>query len=366
MIEAEAYNQCMCEMGYCPSGEDVMYYFHSDHLGSSSYLTDASGHAYQFILYLPWGETMVEQNVAGFATPYKFNGKELDEETGLYNYGARYYDPSLSLFTSTDPLMDMFPDQSPYIYAYNNPVRFIDVDGLYGDESSAQEHWQAAIDLGHNVGEVYQSGDEWGFNVINGEDSYSNFGDNFIGIRGSSVYTTKSSTKDKASALLKSTPEGSMVYGALNEFYQVGQLPFTGRGEKISGLSSDDDYIKGSEDGITKATFQWVGVMTSPISSGIGSFGKVKYIRRMDDLKGIQKSKTFLDELTFLGTDKQNYMQNMSILRNGVRNGYIIRDASYFRPNSQLVPTLLNPNKTIGQTFLGAERLLMKNLGIFK
>ena len=41
--------------------------------------------------------------------PYKFNGKEKDEETGLYYYGARYYSPELSMWLSVDPMSDKYP-----------------------------------------------------------------------------------------------------------------------------------------------------------------------------------------------------------------------------------------------------------------
>ncbi|MEE9437621.1 MAG: RHS repeat-associated core domain-containing protein [Saprospiraceae bacterium] len=104
VIGSEAYKQCICEQYPDECESNVMYYFHSDHLGSTSFLTDAEGEPYQFLLYLPWGENLVEQKVANFSTPYQFNGKELDVETGLYNYGARFYDPKLSLWLSVDPL----------------------------------------------------------------------------------------------------------------------------------------------------------------------------------------------------------------------------------------------------------------------
>lgn len=47
-------------------------------------------------------------------TPYLFNAKEFDEETGLYYYGARYYEPRLSLWMSTDPKQDEAPNRTPY------------------------------------------------------------------------------------------------------------------------------------------------------------------------------------------------------------------------------------------------------------
>ena len=72
---------------------------------------------------------MAQQNVAQFSTPYQFNGKELDSVTGLYNYGARYYDPSLSVWTGVDPLADQFAGWSPYNYTMNNPINMIDPDG---------------------------------------------------------------------------------------------------------------------------------------------------------------------------------------------------------------------------------------------
>lgn len=61
--------------------------------------------------------------------PYLFNGKELDFETGLYYYGARYYDPKVSIFLNVDPLAEKYPHISPYTYVANNPINAIDPDG---------------------------------------------------------------------------------------------------------------------------------------------------------------------------------------------------------------------------------------------
>jgi hypothetical protein len=87
----------------------------------------------------------------------------------------------------------------------------------------------------------------------------------------------------------------------------------------------------------------------------------VKYIGKMDDLKGIPRSQTLLDDLPDLGSAKANYYQNSSVLRKALRDGYEIRDASAYRPNWSPDPTLLRPDRTVGQSFLGAERLILDN-----
>ena len=84
--------------------EKLQFYYHPDHLGSSSYITNLDGEVVQHIEYVPFGEVFIEERNSIWNTPYLFNAKEFDEETGLYYYGARYYDPHLSLWMSTDAL----------------------------------------------------------------------------------------------------------------------------------------------------------------------------------------------------------------------------------------------------------------------
>lgn len=110
--------------------QSPLYFYHPDHLGTSTFLTDYNGNAYQFFLNLPFGETMAEQLGSNYYnTPFKFNGKELDEETGLYYYGARYYDPRVSIWLSVDPLAEKYPGVNPYAYCMQNPVNLVDPDG---------------------------------------------------------------------------------------------------------------------------------------------------------------------------------------------------------------------------------------------
>lgn len=72
---------------------------------------------------------MVDEHLNSYNSPFKYNGKEFDAETGNYYYGARYYDPKWSIFISVDPLAEKFPSYSTYNYTLNNPIRFIDPDG---------------------------------------------------------------------------------------------------------------------------------------------------------------------------------------------------------------------------------------------
>ena len=103
--------------------------------------------------YFAFGETFVEEHKNSINSPFKFNGKELDEESGLYYYGARYYDPRLSIWASVDPLADYNPhmnyehyidgehndgvfnsyNSASYSYCYQNPIRYVDPDGKQVD-----------------------------------------------------------------------------------------------------------------------------------------------------------------------------------------------------------------------------------------
>jgi RHS repeat-associated protein len=98
-------------------------------LGSSSYITNLDGEVVQHVEYVPFGEVFLEEKNAVWNTPYLFNGKELDKETGMSYYGARYYEPKTSVWLSVDPKFAEFPEWSPYNYCFQNPINFIDPDG---------------------------------------------------------------------------------------------------------------------------------------------------------------------------------------------------------------------------------------------
>ena len=116
------------------------YFYHPDHLGSSSWITDSAGTAVQHIHYLPFGETFVSQRSADFDAMYTFSAKEKDTETGYLYFGARYYSSDLSIWLSVDPMADKYPSMSSYVYCANNPVKLVDPNGekivVDGDDAS--------------------------------------------------------------------------------------------------------------------------------------------------------------------------------------------------------------------------------------
>ena len=139
------------------------YYYHADHLQSAQFITNARGEQYEHIEYTPYGELWIEETAPGIdKLPFRFTGKELDEETGLYYYGARYLDPKYSRWLSGDPALNEYIPKAPideeakkhnenlpgmggvfntvnlhvYHYAGNNPVKYTDPDGRTNIDSA--------------------------------------------------------------------------------------------------------------------------------------------------------------------------------------------------------------------------------------
>ena len=132
------------------------YFYGTDHLGSKTYLTDDMGNIVEHIEYMPWGEEWDESGYVMLGAEYKFTGKEKDE-TELYYYGARYYDPEISMWISTDPAMEkviltlkrgrmankgIYDSNFLGLYSYtkNNPLNYVDLEGEY---PIWQKFWEA-------------------------------------------------------------------------------------------------------------------------------------------------------------------------------------------------------------------------------
>ena len=117
--------------GYIPNDttKEETFFYHSDHLGSTSYITDDKANITQYDAYLPYGELLVDEHSSSEDLPYKFNGKQFDDETGLYYYGARYMNPMASIWYGVDPLAEKYINIGSYIYCHSSPIMLIDPTG---------------------------------------------------------------------------------------------------------------------------------------------------------------------------------------------------------------------------------------------
>ena len=205
------------------------YYYHADHLQSAQFITNAKGEQYEHIEYTPYGELwtyksktamlflttynnflakqpagLIEETAPGIdKLPFRFTGKELDEETGLYYYGARYLDPKYSRWLSGDPALGEYvpsPGTEPsklagmggvyntinlhvYHYSNNNPIRYLDPDGrAAGDLFDTMD--AAAEDFGKTYNDdSIRNNVEYGTTLYKNKDgkyyySVPNIGDN--------------------------------------------------------------------------------------------------------------------------------------------------------------------------------------------
>jgi RHS repeat-associated protein len=132
-----------------------------DHLGNTrvSFSADnATAQPLQYKDYYPFGLEMARwYTTAGTPTKYLYNGKELQDEYGLgwYDYGARFYDPTIGRWHSVDPLAEKSRRWSPYTYAFNNPMTFADPDGMWASDFKDKEgNLVSHVDDGSNA--IYQ------------------------------------------------------------------------------------------------------------------------------------------------------------------------------------------------------------------
>ena len=140
---AKAVTQCLTDKEYAVhslmeglyewkdilQAESDCYWYHPDHLGSSSWITYSDGKAVQHLHYMPWGEDFVNQRTTDYAARFTFSAKEKDAETGYSYFGSRYYNSDLSIWLSVDPMSDKYPSLSPYVYCANNPIKLVDPNG---------------------------------------------------------------------------------------------------------------------------------------------------------------------------------------------------------------------------------------------
>ncbi|MCX6786175.1 MAG: hypothetical protein NTZ18_05030, partial [Candidatus Komeilibacteria bacterium] len=183
-------NQTIAHFTASPQGQVEQALVFGDHLGSASLLTDAFGRPKVLYDYYPFGSSRMEQNIGGglHVAAYQYTGKEKDAETGLYNYGARYYEAATGRFTQSDPvslalsnpaqlkkLSGRELDQvlanpqnlNSYAYAVNNPIIYVDPDGHF---------WREAWSAWQGVSNAFVSNNAFGLGRVDSNDAYFNAG----------------------------------------------------------------------------------------------------------------------------------------------------------------------------------------------
>ncbi len=252
--------------------ENLQFFYHPDHLGSSSFITNLDGEVVQHIEYVPFGEVFIEERNNVWNTPYLFNAKEFDEETGMYYYGARYYDPRLSLWMSTDLMQEKYYHYSSYAYCLWNPVILFDPNGLDPDDAIIAIKFSVGLRFGGNVGKVSANFDLGSKNYVwssDGTDSYISTGlDVGVGV----AYFTQDNRYKQSTEIVPVVLNNGTVFNQSQSKEEV-----TRTGELGIGFR---DFIGASI--TTEEKFHQVG--QSGIVSEKNTTGKVDLIYSTDDL----------------------------------------------------------------------------------
>lgn len=126
------------------------FYYHSNHQGSITHLTDSSGTVANSYVYGSYGRRLsVFESVI---QPFSYTGREYDVESELYYYRARYLDAHTGRFLSEDPIGFDAGDQNLYRYVFNNPTNLSDPTGTQGNSGGG-----AGFLLGFLIGTIEQS-----------------------------------------------------------------------------------------------------------------------------------------------------------------------------------------------------------------
>ena len=131
-----------------PGGYDYTYLL-GDNLGNTRITfdtKDGSAKVTQKDDYYPFGMD-INAKITSVKNEYLYNKKELQEELAEYDYGARFYDPVIARWNTIDPLAEVNRKWSPYNYVKNNPIRFIDPDGMTdtnGPYGTSLLEWEAS------------------------------------------------------------------------------------------------------------------------------------------------------------------------------------------------------------------------------
>ncbi len=131
------------------SPQPLLRYQFGDHLGSASLELDGDGQIISYEEYYPYGSTSYQAGRGAAEVSlkrYRYTAMERDEETGLSCHGARYYAPWLGRWIGIDPDLASYPQWSPFVYTFANPVHFVDHTGRGPDDPKGLDKLLSRLD----------------------------------------------------------------------------------------------------------------------------------------------------------------------------------------------------------------------------
>ena len=197
-------------------------YFVKDHLGSTNALADSAGVISSSTTYDSYGNA-----TADIATRYRYTGRELDTDIGLYYYRNRWYDSEIGKFISEDPIGFAGDDANLYGYVWNSPIKYSDPTGLDGWGNDTADWLDERIEYARRW---YQGGDQnWVWNgSVNSVADFSRIGADVFRLgsgAGCALYNDQVSGYDKAWAvaadIARTTAITGGVGGSLKKVVQV-------------------------------------------------------------------------------------------------------------------------------------------------
>ena len=130
-IGPDSYEKVLVDGGFITVADMHYHFFVTDHLGNVRVVMNDAGVVEQVNQFYPYGESadMGQGGLDSVNNPYKWSGKEWDEDQGAYDFGACMYSAADAIWTTMDPLSEKYYHISPYAYCAGDPVNMVDPDG---------------------------------------------------------------------------------------------------------------------------------------------------------------------------------------------------------------------------------------------
>ena len=202
------------EAGYISMDDSKYHYYLQDHQGNNRVVISETGAVEEVNHYYAFGGLFSSDESV---QPFKYNGKELDVKKGLnwYDYGARQYDATLGRWFVVDPLVEEYYNWSPFVYCFNNPIKYIDPSGCAASTHTDYLGNVIAVYDDGDLGVYKHNSDKSGTQQLLAE-NYSSFNTSANGEKMGETYEWDSFINPETG-----NPIGEIVFGSRKALYEV-------------------------------------------------------------------------------------------------------------------------------------------------